>query len=391
MKTAYLDAFSGLSGDMLVGALIDCGADLGELERALATLPIGGYRIGTRRKVLSGISAVKFDVEVSEAQPERHLGQIRDMIGASKLPDTVRRRAIAVFEVLGEAEAKIHNTTPDHVHFHEVGAVDSIVDIVATAWSLEHLGVGDLMVSALPAGRGFARSQHGIIPVPAPATAELLKGFPVRLGDGAAEMVTPTGAAVVRALARPAEIPLTFEIEKIGYGAGSRELEDRPNVLRMMIGRERTALDTDEMIEIAANIDDLSPQVYDHVMERLFAAGARDVTLTPTLMKKGRPAIVLGVLGPAAHRDEMARVVFDETSTIGLRFHPVSRLKLHREIREVETQWGKVRVKLSGGHGDHAPMTVSPEYDDCRRIAVEHKVPLRTVIEQAREAAHKAR
>jgi pyridinium-3,5-bisthiocarboxylic acid mononucleotide nickel chelatase len=386
MKTAYLDAFSGLSGDMLVGALIDCGADLAALERALATLPVGGYRISTRRKVVSGIAAVKFDVEVREAQPERHLSEITKMIEQSALSDTTRRRAIAIFEALAEAEAKIHNTSPEHVHFHEVGAVDSIVDIIATAWGIEQLGVGDLMVSALPMGRGFARSQHGIIPLPAPATAELLAGFPIKLGDGAAEMVTPTGAAVIRALARPAEMPLGFEVEKIGYGAGARELEDRPNVLRVMIGRERTALETDELLEIAANIDDLSPQVYEHVMERLFAAGARDVTLTPTMMKKGRPAIILGVLAAPAHREEIARVIFEETSTIGLRFHSVSRLKLHREIREVETRFGKIRVKVSGGH-DHGAITVSPEYDDCRRIAVEQKVALRTVIEEAREAA----
>ncbi len=386
MKTAYLDAFSGLSGDMLVGALIDCGADLAVLERALATLPVGGYRIATRRKVVSGIAAVKFDVEVSEAQPERHLSEITKMIEQGALSDTTRRRAIAIFQALAEAEAKIHNTSPEHVHFHEVGAVDSIVDIIATAWGIEQLGVGELLVSALPMGRGFARSQHGIIPVPAPATAELLAGFPVKLGDGAAEMVTPTGAAVIRALARPADMPLGFEVEKIGYGAGTRELEDRPNVLRVMIGRERAALETDELVEIAANIDDLSPQVYEHVMERLFAAGARDVTLTPTMMKKGRPAIILGVLAAPAHREELARVIFEETSTIGLRFHPVSRLKLHREIREVETRFGKIRVKVSGGH-NHGAITVSPEYEDCRRIAVEQKVALRTVIEEAREAA----
>jgi pyridinium-3,5-bisthiocarboxylic acid mononucleotide nickel chelatase len=386
MKTAYLDAFSGLSGDMLAGALIDCGADVAALERVLATLPVGGYRVATRRKVVSGIAAIKFDVEVNEAQPERHLSEITKMIEQAALSDTTRRRAIAIFEVLAEAEAKIHNTSPDHVHFHEVGAVDSIVDIIATAWGIEQLGVGDLMVSPLPMGRGFARSQHGIIPVPAPATAALLAGFPIKLGDGAAEMVTPTGAAVIRALARPAEMPLGFEAEIIGYGAGSRELEDRPNVLRVMIGRERTALETDELVEIAANIDDLNPQVYEHVMERLFAVGARDVTFTPTMMKKGRPAIVLGVLAAPAHREEIARVIFEETSTIGLRFHPVSRLKLHREIREVETRFGKIRVKVSGGH-DHSAITVSPEYDDCRRIAVEQKVPLRTVIEEAREAA----
>ena len=388
MKTAYLDAFSGLSGDMIVGAILDCGADFGEFERAIKSMPIAGYRLSTRRKTLSGISALKFDVEVTEPQPERHFGEIRALIDASPLAATVRHRAVSIFEVLAQAEAKIHNTTVDRVHFHEVGAVDSIIDIVGTAWGLEHLGVGDVIVSALPMGNGFARSQHGVIPVPAPATAELLKGFPLKIGDGAHEMVTPTGAAVVRALTRSAAIPLKFEVEKIGYGAGARELEDRPNVLRLMIGHERAALDSDEMIEISANIDDLSPQIYDHVMNRLFEAGARDVTLTPTMMKKSRPAVTLGVIAEAANRDALAEIIFAETSTIGLRFHAVERLKLHREIREVETRWGKIRVKTSGANGG-APTTISPEYDDCRRIAAEHKVALRVVIEEARDAARR--
>jgi pyridinium-3,5-bisthiocarboxylic acid mononucleotide nickel chelatase len=388
MKTAYFDAFSGLSGDMIVGAILDCGADFEEFERAIGSMPITGYRLSTRRKILSGISALKFDVEVTERQPERHFGEIRALIDASSLAATVRSRAISIFEVLAQAEAKIHNTTPDRVHFHEVGAVDSIVDIVGTAWGLEHLGVGDVIVSPLPMGNGFARSQHGVIPVPAPATAELLTGFPLKIGDGAHEMVTPTGAAVIRALARPATIPLAFEVEKIGYGAGSRELQDRPNVLRLMLGHERVGFDSDEMIEISANIDDLSPQIYDHLMQRLFEAGARDVTLTPTMMKKSRPAVTLGVIAEAASRNALAEIIFTETSTIGLRFHSVGRLKLHREIREVETRWGKVRVKISSPNGG-APTTktISPEYDDCRRIAAEHKVPLRVVIEEARDAA----
>ena len=268
---------------------------------------LAGYRLSTRRKTLSGISALKFDVAVTEPQPERHFGEIRALIDSSPLAATIRHRAISIFEVLAQAEAKIHNTTPDHVHFHEVGAVDSIIDIVGTAWGLEQLGIGDVIVSPLPMGNGFARSQHGVIPVPAPATVELLSGFPLKIGDGAHEMVTPTGAAVVRALARPAAIPLAFEVEKIGYGAGARELEDRPNVLRMMLGHERAAFDSDEMIEISANIDDLSPQIYDHVMNRLFEAGARDVTLTPTMMKKSRPAVTLGVIAEAANRDALAR------------------------------------------------------------------------------------
>ena len=296
MKTAYLDAFSGLSGDMLVGALLDAGVDFKSLENALASLPLKGARLSCRRKTLSGIAAVKFDVEVMEAQPERHLSQILAMIEASSIGAPAKRRARAIFEVLAEAEAKVHHTTPEHVHFHEVGAVDSIMDVVGTAWALEESGVGELLVSPLPMGTGFVRSQHGIIPVPAPATAELLAGFTVRMGDGPAEMVTPTGAAVLRALGRSAPMPLNFEIEKIGYGAGTREYEDRPNVLRIMIGRERGGLDTDELLEISANIDDLNPQIYEHVMERLFTAGARDVTLTPTIMKKGRPAITIAVL-----------------------------------------------------------------------------------------------
>ena len=386
MKTAYLDAFSGLSGDMLVGALLDLGANLDELERAIGSIPLHGYRLSTHRRVMSGISALKFDVEVTEAQPERHLSEIRAMIEAgSAIGDPAKRRALAIFAALAEAEAKIHDTTPEHVHFHEVGAVDSIIDIVGTAWALEQLEVGELLVSPLPMGAGFARSQHGIIPVPAPATAELLTGFPMRLGDGNAEMVTPTGAAVLRALARPAAVPTTFEAERIGYGSGTRTLEDRPNVLRVMLGHTASRFDTDELVEISANIDDMNPQLYDHVMERLFSAGARDVTLTPAVMKKGRPAIVLSVLGEPAAKDSLARIIFAETSTIGLRFHPVARLKLSREIREVDTRFGKIRVKISGA-GSETP-TVSPEYDDCLRAAREHGVALRTIMDEVRVAA----
>ncbi len=384
MRSVYLDAFSGLSGDMLVGAMLGCGLEFAELKSALAGLPLSGYRVSMSHKTLSGIVAARFEVEVLEPQPERHLGEIRAVLEAAGMADAVKRRALAVFEALARAEAKVHRTTPERVHFHEVGAVDSIIDVAAAAWGFERLHVDEVLVSALPMGAGFARSRHGVIPVPAPATAELLAGFAVRLGDGAAEMVTPTGAAVLCALARPAPLPLAFEIERVGYGAGSRELEDRPNVLRMILGRGQAALDSDEMTEMAANIDDLSPQLYDHVVERLFAAGARDVTLTPTIMKKGRPAVTLGVICEAARREALARVLFAETSTIGLRFHPISRLKLKREIREVATQWGPIRVKVSHGGG---ALTVAPEYDDCRRAALGHHVALKTVMEEARSAA----
>src|SRR6267378_4106905 len=270
MKTAYLDAFSGLSGDMMVGALFDAGADAAALDHAMAGLGLHGYRISTRRKDVSGIAAIKFDVEVLEAQPERHLSEILTMIDRTAISSRASRNAIAIFEALADAEAKVHRTTRDHVHFHEVGAVDSIIDIVGAAWALDQLDIATLLVSALPMGAGFARSRHGIIPVPAPATAELLAGFPLRLGDGPSEMVTPTGAAILKALARPAASITNFEIERIGYGAGTKDFADRPNVLRLMIGRERANFATDDLIEISANIDDLNPQVYGHLSDRLF-------------------------------------------------------------------------------------------------------------------------
>jgi uncharacterized protein (TIGR00299 family) protein len=385
MKTAYLDAFSGLSGDMIAGALLDAGADFSALERVVAQLGIGGYRLSVGRKTLNGISAAKFHVEVEERQPERHLDEIRTMIERIDLDPNACRNAVSIFETLAEAEAKVHHTTPAHAHFHEVGAVDSIIDVVAAAWGFGQLEINDIVVSTLPMGRGFARSQHGIIPVPAPATAELLAGFPIRLNDGEAEMVTPTGAAIVRTMARPVPPGFTFESERVGYGAGSKDFEDRPNVLRLMIGREHRALDTDEMIEISANIDDLNPQIYDHVSERLFAAGARDVTLTPTIMKKGRPGVILSVLAEASARDRLAAVLFAETSTIGVRFHPVARLKLKRRMIEVDTQYGRVRVKVSGNQA--APSSISPEYEDCRRLALEHKVALKLVMQEAEASA----
>ncbi len=387
MKTAFLDAFSGLSGDMIVGAMLDAGLDFAELKAALAALPLDGYRLAARRKTVSGISALKFEVEADALQPERHLDDIREIVeGAAALTRRVKDRALAIFAALAEAEAKVHRTSPAEVHFHEVGAVDSIIDVVGAAWCFERLGLGEAFVSALPMGRGFVRSRHGVIPVPAPATAELLAGFPVRMGDGESEMVTPTGAAIVRALAQPAPPAMGLRVERVGYGAGSKDFADRPNVLRLMVGEREPGYQSDELIEVQANIDDLNPQIYDHVVERLFEAGARDVTLTPTIMKKGRPAITIAVLAEAAARERIAAVLFAETSTIGLRCHPVARLKLAREIIEVDTRWGRVRAKVSRGADT---MTVAPEYDDCKRLARESGAPLRTVLEEALAAARR--
>lgn len=387
MKIAFLDAFSGLSGDMIVGALLDAGVDFDQLRAVLASMPLDGYQLSIRRKTVNGISALKFDVKTAPHQPERHLGEIREIIERAPALDLrVKDRALGIFTVLAEAEAKVHRTSPNEVHFHEVGAVDSIIDVVGAAWCFERLDIGDAFVSAMPMGKGFVRSRHGVIPVPAPATAELLAGFPVRMGDGESEMVTPTGGAIVRALAKPAPPAMHLHVERVGYGAGTKDFADRPNVLRLMLGEGESAYQTDELIEIQANIDDLNPQIYDLLVERLFEAGARDVTLTPTIMKKGRPAIIVAVLAEPSDRERIAAVMFAETSTIGLRYHPVSRLKLAREIIEVDTRWGRVRAKVSRG-GE--ALTISPEYDDCKRLAREHRVALRTVLEEARAAARR--
>ena len=387
MKTAYFDAFSGLSGDMVVGALLDAGADFAALERAIATLGMSGYRMNVRAKTVSGIVASKFDVEVTEPQPERHLSEVVAMIERGNLATPVTRSAIAIFEALAAAEARVHRTTLEHVHFHEVGAVDSIIDVVGAAWGLDQLGLARILVSPLPMGQGFAKSRHGTIPVPPPATVELMTGFAVRLGDGEAEMVTPTGAAIVSALGHAAPANLNFAIERIAYGAGTKDFADRPNVLRLIIGEERGQFATDELVEIAANIDDLNPQIYGHLRDRLFAAGARDVTLTPTIMKKGRPGITLAVLVEASLREGLAAIIFAETSTIGLRFHQVSRLKLKRRTLEVETRFGMIRVKLSGQ--DATPATLAPEFEDCRTAAIRHNVPLKRVMEEATAAARR--
>src|SRR5579875_2104001 len=370
MICAYLDAFSGLSGDMLVGALLELGVDFGEFKRAMAALGLSGCELRLGRRELSGISAARFEVEVAQPQPERHLGDIRAIIERSGLADEVKARALAIFSALAEAEARVHNSTPEQVHFHEVGAVDSIVDIVGTAWCLAALGIEQILVSPLPMGKGFVRTRHGLIPIPPPATVELLKGFVLKLGDGESEMVTPTGAAVLKSLAAPAPIPLDFTV--------------RRNVLRVLLGERAAALGTDELLEIQTNIDDLNPQIYGHLCERLLAAGARDVTLTPTIMKKGRPALTVSVLAEAALREAVAAVLFEETTTIGVRFHPVARLKLEREIRKIATRWGTIRVKVARGAG---ATTVSPEYDDCRRAALEHRVALRIVMQEAAAAA----
>ena len=370
---------------MMVGALLAAGADFSGLKTALGSMALEGYEVRLGGRELSGIAAAKFEVEVHGPQPQRSLGPIRALIEKAGLATAVKEDALRIFELLAHAEAKVHNTTPEQVHFHEVGAVDSIVDIVGTAWCRNELQIGELLVSPLPMGQGFVKSAHGPLPVPPPATVELLAGFPLRLGDGPSEMVTPTGAAIVRALAQPAALPLGFEIERIGYGAGTKTFADRPNLLRLLLGRRSGGWESDQLLEIQTNIDDLNPQVYDHLTQRLMAAGARDVTLTPTVMKKGRPGVIVSVLGERAARDRLANILFEETTTIGVRYHEVERLKLGRELINVQTRWGAIAVKVARLAGE--VRNLMPEYEDCRRAAQQHGVALRRVMAAAAAAA----
>lgn len=399
MKVAYLDAFSGLSGDMTVGALLDCGLDVAALERELAKLDVRGYRVRRETRERSGIRATKFVVEIDDDHsPRRHshghshgerfhrsFRDIRELIRQSALAPRVCELALQVFVRLAEAEGKVHGVEPDDVAFHEVGAIDSIVDIVGAAWGIDALGIEELVVSPLPLGSGMVRSAHGPLPVPGPATAELLRGFPVRIGDGEGELVTPTGAAIVAALARPGTMPEIVRIERVGYGAGERELADRPNLLRVLVGERATAIGVDSLLVLETNLDDFNPELYGHVMDRLFAEGARDVFLTPIHMKKNRPGMLLSVLADYERRERLVATLFSETSTLGVRVSPVERLRIERETREVETRFGRVRVKLGRDPGGH--VNVSPEYEDCRRIAVASGAPLKIVYQEAAAAA----
>ena len=393
MRIAYLDAFSGISGDMTVGALLHAGLPLASVRDAIATLGLHDVEVDAEPVSRSGIAATKFHVRVhgepaddAHGHGHRSYADIRDLLRRSALPEPVRATALAIFARLAEAEGHVHGVPADTVEFHEVGALDAIVDVVGAALGFAHLGVDRVYASTLPMGQGFVRAAHGPLPVPAPAVAALLVGRPVRLEDGAAEMVTPTGAAIVAALARPEAVPEML-VDTVAYGAGTRTFPDRPNLLRILLGAPVVAPGTEEVVVLEATIDDMSPQLYEHVLDRLLAAGARDVFLVPVIMKKSRPATMLRVLATPADRDRLAGIVFAETSTIGLRHATWGRIVLPRAERTVETPYGAVRVKIA--HAPDGTPNVAPEFEDCRRLAAERGVPLKLVHQAALAAAVK--
>lgn len=384
MKIAYFDTFSGISGDMTVGAFLHLGVSLDALRAELAKLPLSGYQLSQSERLQSGIRATKFDVEVSEPLGERSFRAIARMLQESALIPQVKETALRIFTVLAEAEGRVHGVAAEAVHFHEVGAVDSIVDIVGAAFGLQALGIEKVYTSALPMGKGLVPSRHGVLPIPGPATVELLKGWPVRLEDGDAELVTPTGAAIIAAVAQDETVP-QLQLAAVGYGAGERTLPDRPNLLRVLVGNTSETPREQQLLVLETNIDDLNPELYEHVMERLFTAGARDVFLAPIQMKKNRPGVLLWVLGEIADRDKLSMILFAETSTLGIRSYPVTRVALRRESKEVVTPYGGVRVKLA--HSPDGRVNVAPEYEDCKRLARAKEVPLKLVYEAAVRSA----
>ena len=384
MTLAYFDCFSGISGDMTLGALVDAGVSIDALRTELARLDLSGYEIRSEKVNRSGIAATKVHVILDKKdQKARRLSDIIKIIESSSLSLQVKNKSARIFQRLADAEAKVHATTPDRIHFHEVGAVDAIVDIVGSVIGLELLGVSQIMSSAINVGSGTVQTAHGTLPVPAPATAELLAGIPMYQSTTQFELATPTGAAIISTLGSAFGNLPVMKIDRIAYGAGGEDFPGRPNVLRLMIGELVPPHDEDTSIVIETNIDDMNPQVYDHIIGKLMQRGAQDVYLTPIIMKKGRPGILLSILTDKENMQQILNTLFAETTTIGVRMHEVFRTKLPREIREVETMYGKVRVKVSKS-GEHI-LTITPEYEDCRKIAEAKSVPLKVVMEEARK------
>jgi uncharacterized protein (TIGR00299 family) protein len=382
MTVLYLDCYAGISGDMTVGALLDLGVPLAHLEAELAKLglPAGSYALSVSRTERRHIPALKFDVTVHDHHTHRHYAGIDAMIAASSLADSTKERARTIFRRLAGAEAKVHGVPIEQVHFHEVGAIDSIVDIVGVAICLDYLGVEQMWTSALPLGGGFVETAHGRLPVPAPATAELLQGLAVHGHLTSGERVTPTGAAIVAALAAGTGRPV-MRLERIGSGAGNKDFPDCPNILRAFLGSpEAVQTAGEEVIVAETNIDDSTAEILGYVMERLLEEGALDVFFTPIQMKKNRPGVRLSFLCRPERLDGLARLVLSETSAIGLRHYPAGRIILERRTEERETPYGPVRFKLLFD-GDHL-LRATPEYEDCRRIARERGIPCREVMER---------
>ena len=382
MKVCYLDCFSGIAGDMLLGALVDAGLDVAVLQDAIAKLGVGGIAIRAEPARRGGLAGTRVQVETAPDHPHRALATIERILDESGLEPAVREASRRVFQRLGEVEARAHGIPVDQVHFHEVGALDALADVVGGCAGLQALGVERVECSPLNLGGGTVRAAHGTLPVPAPATARLVEGVPVYSDGPAVELTTPTGAALAVTLSSAFGAMPAMRLAASGYGAGSGDFPERANLLRVLLGDAEDAAGPPETIRVLeANIDDMTPETAGAAMERLFEAGALDVTLTPVHMKKNRPGWTLTVLAAPDASAALAAVIFEETTTIGIREHAARRQVLERAWRTVRTRYGDVRVKTAGP-ANGAP-NFAPEYEDCRRLARERGVPFRQVWQQA--------
>jgi uncharacterized protein (TIGR00299 family) protein len=391
MRQAYLDCSSGLSGDMLLGAMLDAGLDARRLLTKLKKIRLGSYEFKLTRAVRGRLVGARVDIRIPAQQPHRRLADIEELISHTELAESVKERAIRIFRRLAEVEGKLHGQPPSEVHFHEVGAVDAIIDIVGACIGLESLEVTELICSPLNVGGGRVDAEHGSLPVPAPATAELLKGMPIYSSGVEGELVTPTGAAIVSTVASSFGPMPPMKVERIGYGAGEKDFPTHPNVLRLFLGesveiiRPQPGAAGDEVVSvIEANLDDMSPQLYGYFVDQALAAGALDVTCSAIQMKKNRPGFLVTILCMPEASDALAQLLFEQTTTIGLRIHEARRKVLERELVSVETRFGVVRVKVAKREGK--VLNVAPEYEDCQRLARERSIPLKEVMLAAQVA-----
>lgn len=385
MRIGYFDCFSGISGDMILGAIVDAGLPLTSLKRELSKLNLKGYSLKETKVKKAGISATKVDVIINskfKVQSSKKWKDIERIVKASSFSSEIKGKGLKIMRRLFEAEGKVHGESPEKVHLHELGAMDCIVDVFGAVIGIEMLGLKKVYSSPLNLGGGSVKTEHGIFSVPAPATAELLKNTPVYSTGIPYELTTPTGAAIITAIT-DCFMPLPpFKPERIGYGAGSFDLKGQPNILRFFIGKEVKDYEKDEVVVIETNIDDMNPQIYEYLIERIFEKGALDVYITQVIMKKGRPANLLTVLAERRWMDEIIDIIFKETTTFGVRFHIASRYKLSKEVKKIKTKYGSIRVKI--GRMDDDTITVTPEYEDCKASARNKAFSLRTVMDEAK-------
>src|SRR5215211_6382069 len=390
MKTLYFDCFAGASGDMILGATVAAGVDPNFLREQLSLLSVTGFSVDFETVSKSGLSATYARVETAHEHKHRHLSDIKQIIEASGLREAVKQRAVQIFTRLAEAEARVHNEPVDHVHFHEVGALDAIVDVVGAAICFDALQLDRFICSPIHVGSGMVKMAHGQFPIPPPAVTELLKGVPFYAADVKGELLTPTGAAIITTVCDEYGPIPQMTTESTGYGAGTREYPDFPNVLRVFIGETESNAATDERLwMIETNLDDASPQLIGHVMDRVLASGALDCYFTPVQMKKNRPGVLLSVLCGPDEKEALMKLLFTETTTLGVRSYEVERRALRRSMVRVETQYGSIDVKVA--HLDGRVVNEMPEFEQCREAAVKANVPLKAVEEAARLALAKRR